>query len=96
MSKQETEKIVTYAGKFKLEDQEYKRKVDAFNALEDCLYLMKKKMKGNDIPIEVRKNMEYACDDTTKCISKNKTASAYEIVAKKGYLEFITKLAFSN
>ncbi|KAI3797950.1 hypothetical protein L1987_33215 [Smallanthus sonchifolius] len=96
LSKQEIEKMIKDAEKFKVEDQEYKRKVDAYNGLEDCLYVLKKKLKGEDISQEVLKNMMYAYDDTTKWLAYNRTATGDEIEAKKEYLEFISTLAFSD
>jgi len=40
--------MINDSKKFKVEDQEYKRKVNACNDLEDCLYFLKKKLKGDD------------------------------------------------
>ncbi|GJV44836.1 heat shock cognate 70 kDa protein-like protein [Tanacetum coccineum] len=92
--KQQMEKMVNDAEKLRIEDQEeYKRKVDAYNSLEDCFYALKNKIKGNDTPLNVFKNMKYALKDTKKWLSSNKVA---EVEAKREYLEFISKLAFSD
>ena len=100
LSKQEIKKMINDAEKFKIEDQEYKRKVDAYNALEDCLYDLKKKMKAHDIITKLDpkalKNINYAIADTTEWLSNNKTATVDEVEAKKEYLEFVSGLAFSN
>lgn len=50
LSKQDIEKMVEDAEKFKIEDQEYKRKVDAYNALDDCLYKLKNRIRRSDVP----------------------------------------------
>ncbi|CAI9298753.1 unnamed protein product [Lactuca saligna] len=94
LSKQEIEKMVKDAEKFKLEDQEYKRKAEAYNALEDCIYALKNKIKRNDITPKVLKNIQYAIDDTMKWLSNVKGAAVDEIQSKKEYLEFISGLAF--
>ncbi|KAL4572435.1 hypothetical protein LXL04_019212 [Taraxacum kok-saghyz] len=57
LSKEEVEKMVKDAEKFKLEDQEYKRKAEAYNDLEDCLYALKNKIKSNDMSPNIMKNM---------------------------------------
>ncbi|GKD70296.1 putative heat shock protein 70 family protein, partial [Tanacetum coccineum] len=84
-SQQEIEKMVKDAEKYKLEDQEYKRKVDAFNDWEDFLYVVKKKIMMNryDISTEVLRNIEYAVNDATEWLSNNKDATIEEIEAKK-------------
>ncbi|GJR05087.1 putative mediator of RNA polymerase II transcription subunit 37c [Tanacetum coccineum] len=94
-SQQEIEKMVKDAEKYKLEDQEYKRKVDAFNDLEDFLYVVKKKIMMNryDISAEVLRKNEYAVNDATEWLSNNKDATIEEIEAKKFQLEFISKVA---
>nr|GFA50357.1 putative heat shock protein 70 family [Tanacetum cinerariifolium] len=91
LSQQEIEKMVKDAEKYKLEDQEYKWKVDAFNDLEDFLYVVKKKIMMNryDISAEVLRNIKYAVNDATEWLSNNKDA----IEAKKFQLEFISKVA---
>lgn len=96
LSKQEIEKMVKDAEKFKLEDQEYKRKMHAYNALEDCLCVLKYKTQGNDMPPKVLKDIKYAIEDTEKWLSDNDIATADEIEAKKEYLEFVSKLALSD
>ena len=92
--------MVKDAEKYKLEDQEYKRIVGAFIALEDCLYVLKNKIKEYDVDKilsqETWKILEYAIEDTTKWLLHNKGASVDEIVAKKEYMEFISRLAFQN
>ncbi|KAL7583157.1 hypothetical protein Lser_V15G42857 [Lactuca serriola] len=88
LSKDEIEKMVKDADKYKHEDEEYKKKASAFNALEDCLYTSKNKMKN----IRNRKKlmkMEHAVADTTKWLEHNQAASADELVRMKEYIESI-------
>ncbi|KVH94895.1 Heat shock protein 70 family [Cynara cardunculus var. scolymus] len=48
---------------YKHEDQEYKKKANAYDALDDCLYKMKNRMREyiirKTVPPETLKNMEY-------------------------------------
>ncbi|GKC58557.1 putative heat shock protein 70 family protein [Tanacetum coccineum] len=83
-----TAKILsTDAEKYKLEDQEYKKKVHAQNALEDYLYDVGNKM--NELTIKKRvhpeslKKMEKAVADTTEWLQVNDTASVDELQRKK-------------
>ncbi|GJX03230.1 putative heat shock protein 70 family protein [Tanacetum coccineum] len=100
LSNLEIGKMINDAEKFKIEDQEYKRKVDACNALEDCLYDLKNKIKVSDISTKLApkalKNINYAIADTTEWLSNNKTATVDEVETKKDYLEFVSGRAFPN
>ncbi|GJS71539.1 putative heat shock protein 70 family protein [Tanacetum coccineum] len=93
LSKEEIERMIKDAEKYKLEDQEYKKRVKAFNALEDCLYTMKKNTKeytGNNR--EIRKNlkkMEHAIADVTRWLDDNQGASIDELQHKKKFLESV-------
>nr|XP_043637599.1 heat shock cognate 70 kDa protein-like [Erigeron canadensis] len=95
LSKEAIEKMVKDADKYKLEDQEFKKKVDAYNALEDCLYNMKIKFKEQDgkkkVPISSLKKIEKAIADTTKWLEENQGAPVVELKAKKVFLEFVCK-----
>ncbi|CAI9301608.1 unnamed protein product [Lactuca saligna] len=88
LSKDEIEKMVKDADKYKHEDEEYKKKASAFNALEDCLHTMKNKMKNTRNRKKLMK-MEHAVADTTKWLEHNQAASADELVRMKEYLESI-------
>ncbi|GKE98832.1 putative heat shock protein 70 family protein, partial [Tanacetum coccineum] len=91
----EIEKMVKDAEKYKLEDQEFKKKVNAYNALEDCLYDMKNKI--NDCNIKKRlhpeslKKIENAIADTTEWLKDNDTASVDDHENKQARLEFVCK-----
>ncbi|GJX11250.1 putative mediator of RNA polymerase II transcription subunit 37c [Tanacetum coccineum] len=69
LSKQEIDKMVNDANKYKLEDQEFKKKAVAYNALEDCIYNMKNLIKEYGTKKKVHhkslKKMETAIVDTS-------------------------------
>ncbi|MFS8013981.1 putative Heat shock protein 70 family [Helianthus anomalus] len=66
LSKEEIEKKVKEAERYKYEDQEFKKKADAYNALGDCLYKAKNKIKNCKVRSEILKEMEKAIAETTK------------------------------
>ncbi|XP_042754226.1 heat shock cognate 70 kDa protein [Lactuca sativa] len=86
LSKEQMEKMVKDAEKYKQEDIEYKKKADALNALEDCIYNMKYKIKNMTRGKRSRK-MEDAIADTTKWIEHNQAASVDEVQRMKEHLE---------
>ena len=98
LSKEEIEKMIKDAEKYKLEDQEFKKKVNAHNALENCLYDMKNKI--NDCNIKKRlqpeslKKIENAIADTTEWLKDNDTASVDDHENKQARLEFVCKPLF--
>ncbi|KAD6120321.1 hypothetical protein E3N88_11592 [Mikania micrantha] len=90
LSKDQIEKMVKEAEMFKLEDQEYKKKVIAYNDLEDYIYNKKKKVKEYIVnkrvhPDSLRK-MENAIDETTKWLEDNPAAPISELQRKKSSL----------
>ncbi|GJW34251.1 putative heat shock protein 70 family protein [Tanacetum coccineum] len=95
LSAEEIEKMVKDAEKYKLEDQEFKKKVNAYNALEDCLYHMNNKI--NDYNIKKRlhpeslEKIENAIADTTEWLQENDTASVDDHENKQAHLEFVCK-----
>ncbi|XP_023749961.1 heat shock 70 kDa protein 1 isoform X1 [Lactuca sativa] len=88
LSTDEIEKMVKDADKYKQDDQEYKKKAIAFNALEDCLYNMKHKMKNIENGERLLK-MEHVVADTTKWLQQNQAASADELQRMREYIESI-------
>ncbi|KAL4557820.1 hypothetical protein LXL04_036013 [Taraxacum kok-saghyz] len=78
LSKEQIEKMVEDACKYKQEDKEYKKKADALNALEDCIYNMNNKMKSMAESKSLRK-MENAIADTTTWLDHNRDASVDEV-----------------
>ncbi|KAI3496256.1 hypothetical protein L1887_38612 [Cichorium endivia] len=88
LSKEQIEKMVKDAEKYKQEDQQYKKKADALNALEDCIYNMKNKIK-NMADSESLGKMEQAIADTTNWLEHNQAASVDEVQVLKEHLESI-------
>ncbi|MFS7976724.1 putative Heat shock protein 70 family [Helianthus anomalus] len=93
LSKVEIEKMIKDAEKYRHEDQEFKKKVRAYNALEDCLYKMKKKIKEYNVNKKLHpdslKQMENAIVDTTAWLEDNQDAPIDLLQRKKVYLEFV-------
>ncbi|KAJ9545241.1 hypothetical protein OSB04_024948 [Centaurea solstitialis] len=87
LSKEQIEKMIQDAQKYKHEDQEFKKKADAHNALEDCLYNMKNKVQEYNtkkrICPEIVKTMETAIADTTTWLEDNQAAPIDELQRKK-------------
>ncbi|KAF5762674.1 putative Heat shock protein 70 family [Helianthus annuus] len=96
LSKEEIEKMVNDAEWYKLQDQEYKKKAEAFNALEDCVYNMKNKVEElgveKSVHHEILQVMKKAIEETSKWLEDNQDASFAEIQHKKVHLEFVCKL----
>ncbi|KAK9072980.1 hypothetical protein SSX86_007302 [Deinandra increscens subsp. villosa] len=93
LSKDQIDKMVKEAEKYKLEDQEYKKKVQTYNALENYIYDMKKKVKEYNVNKRVHsgnlKKMENAIDETSKWLEDNPAAPISELQRKKVFLEFV-------
>ncbi|XP_076919759.1 heat shock cognate 70 kDa protein 2-like [Bidens hawaiensis] len=93
LSKYEIDKMIQQAEKYKLEDEEYKKKVGAYNDLEDCIYNMKKKVKEYEVSkISVDqdslKKAEEAIIETSEWLQDNQAAPISELQLKKVFLEF--------
>ena len=84
--------MVEDAEKYRHEDHEYKKKATARNALEDCLYKMKNKIRQCNIKKtvspEILKNIVDAIADTTEWLEDNQAASLEELQYMKVRLEF--------
>ncbi|KAL7607003.1 hypothetical protein Lser_V15G16369 [Lactuca serriola] len=93
LSKEEIEKMIKDADKYKHEDEEYNKKVSAFNALEDCIYNMKKKIKNMAYSVRLNE-MERVIADTIKWIENHQDASLDKVHAMKEYLESICMREF--
>ncbi|CAH1415904.1 unnamed protein product [Lactuca virosa] len=88
LSKEEIEKMIKDAEKYKHKDEEYNKKVSAFNALEDCIYNMKTKIKNMAYGVRLNE-MEHVIADTTKWTENHQDASVDKVQAMKEYLESI-------
>ncbi|XP_076914047.1 heat shock cognate 70 kDa protein-like [Bidens hawaiensis] len=98
LSKEKIEKMVHDAEKYKFEDQEFKKKAEAHNALEDCIYKMKNKIEERSVKEsvhhEILQVMKKAIDKTNKWLKDNQAAPFAELHSKKVHLEFVCKLLF--
>ncbi|KAL8232520.1 hypothetical protein R6Q57_002298 [Mikania cordata] len=98
LSKEQIEKMVIDAKKYQLEDQEFKKRADAFNAFEDCLYNVKNKIKDYNIKKrvnpEIFSEMEKAIAKTTQWIEENKSAPFAELHLMMLHLKFVCKPLF--
>ncbi|XP_071685694.1 heat shock cognate 70 kDa protein-like [Rutidosis leptorrhynchoides] len=87
LSKQEIEKMVKDGERYKYEDQEFKKRVDAYNALENCLYYIKNKLGDDDFKKRVHRNsmekIENAIAVTTMWLLDNPAATAEELLQRK-------------
>ncbi|KAL5227297.1 hypothetical protein ABZP36_015562 [Zizania latifolia] len=100
LSKEEIEKMVQEAEKYKAEDEELKRKVDAKNALENYAYNMRNTIKDDKIASNIsaddKKKIEEAIDGAIKWLDGNQLAEVEEFEdkideLKKIYKPIITK-----
>ncbi|KAJ4834450.1 70-kilodalton heat shock protein [Turnera subulata] len=91
LSKEEIEKMVQEAEKYKAEDEEHKKKIDAKNALENYLYNMRNTIKdekiGEKIPAADKKKIEDAIEEAIKWLDGNQLAEADEFEDKMKEVE---------
>ncbi|KAJ4819709.1 Heat shock 70 kDa protein [Rhynchospora pubera] len=93
LSKEEIEKMVQEAEKYKAEDEEHKKKVEAKNALENYAYNMRNTIKDDKIssklPADDKKKIEEAIDQAISWLDGNQLAEAEEFEDKMKELESI-------
>jgi L1 cell adhesion molecule like protein len=91
LSKEEIERMVQEAEKYKSEDEEVKRKVEARNALENYAYNMRNTVRDEKIasklPAEDKKKIEDTVEDAIKWLDGNQLAEAEEFEDKMKELE---------
>uniref|UniRef100_J3LMG9 Uncharacterized protein n=1 Tax=Oryza brachyantha TaxID=4533 RepID=J3LMG9_ORYBR len=91
LSKEEIEKMVQEAEKYKAEDEEHKKKVDAKNSLENYAYNMRNTIKDDKIasklPEADKKKIEDAIDGAISWLDSNQLAEAEEFEDKMKELE---------
>ncbi|KAJ9548884.1 hypothetical protein OSB04_021427 [Centaurea solstitialis] len=91
LSKEEIEKMLEDAERYKYEDQEFKKKVEAYIALEDYVYGMKTKSKDANIrkrvSLEDLKKMDEVVEEAMQWVEINKLADMDVIMEKKKELE---------
>ncbi|XXG54760.1 hypothetical protein AAC387_Pa03g2558 [Persea americana] len=93
LRKEEIEKMLEDAEKYKLEDKEYKRKAQARNALEDYAYYMRNTVNDKEIRSKLsavdKKRIEDAIEQMDLWLEKNELAEADEFLHEKEELERI-------
>ncbi|KAJ9550075.1 hypothetical protein OSB04_022618 [Centaurea solstitialis] len=91
LSKEEIEKMVQEAEKYKAEDEEHKKKVEAKNALENYAYNMRNTIKDEKIGEKLspadKKKIEDAIDETMTWLDSNQLGEADEFEDKMKELE---------
>ena len=77
--------------RYKYEDQEFKKKAEAYNALEDYVYVMKTKSKDpnirNRVSLDDLKKMDNVVQEAMEWLEINKFADIHVILEKKKELE---------
>ncbi|KAL6653534.1 hypothetical protein ACP70R_008458 [Stipagrostis hirtigluma subsp. patula] len=93
LSKEEIEKMVQDAEKYKSEDEEHKKKVEAKNALENYAYNMRNTIKDEKIASKLdaadKKKIEDAIDGAIQWLDGNQLGEADEFEDKMKELEGI-------
>ncbi|CAD5186181.1 unnamed protein product [Musa acuminata subsp. malaccensis] len=91
LSKEEIEKMVRESEKYKADDEEHKKKVEAKNALENYAYNMRNTIRDDKISSKLspgdKKKIEDAIDETIKWLDNNQLAEADEFEDKMKELE---------
>jgi len=95
LSKDDIERMVREAEKYKDEDEKVKERVSAKNALEGYCFNMKQTIEDNNlkdkIPESDRKKILDACEDSLKWLESNQLAEKEEFDHKQKDLENICK-----
>ncbi|CAH1446017.1 unnamed protein product [Lactuca virosa] len=93
LSKEEIERMIEDADKYKQEDQEYMKKAAAPNALDDCIYDIKNMIKSMEHGERLMK-MKKAVDYTTNWLDHNQAPSLDELQHMKEHLEAVCMPTF--
>ncbi|MFS7921611.1 putative Heat shock protein 70 family [Helianthus anomalus] len=92
LSKEDIEKMVKDAKMYKHKDQEFKKRVDAYNELEDFIYKMDNRVKEFKIKKktfgQILKKMENAIAETTEWLKNNQGAPVHEVEHMKSVLQY--------
>ncbi|BAT76163.1 heat shock 70 kDa protein [Vigna umbellata] len=93
LSKEEIEKMVKDAERYKAEDEEVKKKVDAKNSLENYAYNMRNTIKdekiGGKLAADDKQKIEKAVEDAIQWLEGNQLAEVDELEDKQKELEGI-------
>ncbi|KAF9600657.1 hypothetical protein IFM89_011240 [Coptis chinensis] len=100
LSKEEIDKLVQEAERYKSEDEEHKRKVEAKNALENYAYSMRNSMKdekiGGKLAAFDKKKIEDSIEQTIQWLDGNQLAEVDELEDRKKELENICNPIIAN
>ncbi|KAM0029150.1 putative Heat shock protein 70 family [Helianthus debilis subsp. tardiflorus] len=92
LSKEDIEKMVKDAKIYKHKDQEFKKRADAYNELEDFIYEMDNRVKELKIKKKTfgqsLKKMENAIAETTEWLKNNQGAPVHEVEHMKEVLQY--------
>ncbi|KAM0028164.1 putative Heat shock protein 70 family [Helianthus debilis subsp. tardiflorus] len=80
LSKVEIEKMIKDAEKYRYEDEEFKKKVRAHNALEDYLYKMKKKIKEYNVYKKVQPGSLKKMEDVYKKVQPDSLKKMEDVI----------------
>merc|ERR1712020_74466 len=93
LSKEEIERMVNDADKFKAEDEKQKERIAAKNNLESYCFNMKSTMDDEKLKEKIsedeKRTMSSKCDDTIKWLDANQLAEVDEYTAKQKEVEAI-------
>ncbi|KAL6286112.1 hypothetical protein ACE6H2_010502 [Prunus campanulata] len=91
LSKEEIERLVQEAERYKAEDEEVKKKVDAKNSLENYAYSMRNTVKDEKIAGKLdpadKQKIEKAIDEAIEWLDRNQLAEVEEFEDKQKELE---------
>jgi L1 cell adhesion molecule like protein len=100
LSKEEVERMVRNAEKYKEEDDKAKARIEAKNKLENFAYSIRNTVKEdavkNKLSEEDRKKVENAVEDILRWIESNPQASVQQYEAKQKELEQIINPIFTR
>jgi L1 cell adhesion molecule like protein len=91
LSKEEIDRMVKEAERYKADDERAKEKVEAKNSLENYAYTMRNTMRDDNVASKLapedKSKIEHVTDDTIKWLEANQTAEKDEFDYKKKELE---------
>ncbi|XP_057725125.1 heat shock 70 kDa protein 5 [Arachis stenosperma] len=100
LSKEEIERMVQEAEKYKAEDEQVKKKVDAKNSLENYAYSMRNTIKDDNVGAKLdpsdKQRIEKAIDDTIQWLDGNQLAEVDEFEDKLKELEALCNPVISK
>ena len=96
LSKEEIEKMVTDAEKFKADDEKQKEKISAKNGLESYCFNMKTTLEDDNLKDKIgeedKKKIMEKCDEAIKWLDANQLAEVDEFKEKQREVEAVSKV----